>query len=216
MYLRSRHDEPPLGWIHKRRRRGISSWQGRADKSQPDERLFVRRVSIVGITGSGKTYLARRLSAHLGLPVIELDTLRENACASGNPSDDAFGDAIRAAVNGECWIIDGHYRAFRHSVWNKADLIIHLDYPLRVVLLQLMRRYLGNHARPRTTRPPSARASASWRKRFARLTKTAVERREYAKVLGELDNAEARVKRFASPQAALAWIESLEQAAARP
>lgn len=188
--------------------------------SQADQRLSLRRISIVGITGSGKTYLAQQLSARLGLPVIELDSLRDDAVTALNRSQDAFGEAVRAAVESENWIIDGHYRAHRDSVWNRADLIIHLDYPLPVVLRQIARRYrANNHAREHAdtaqqtgqdgARSLSAPASASWRKRLARLAKTLVERREYARLLARLDHADARVKRFSSQEAVLAWIESL-------
>ena len=37
------------------------------------------RISVVGTTGSGKTTLARALSAQLGLPYIEMDALNWQA-----------------------------------------------------------------------------------------------------------------------------------------
>lgn len=181
----------------------------------------VRRISVVGITGSGKTYLARRLSSQLGLPLIELDRLRESAAPETDLTDERFCEAVKAAVASDSWIIDGHYREIRHLVWNEADLVIHLDYPLSVILRQLLKRYVAKHARrfvpwqagTASGHSPAdgagARESASWRKRLRRLAKTLSERRQYTKMLEKLDNTGARVKRFANKEAAEAWIQSL-------
>lgn len=169
-----------------------------------------RRISVVGSTGSGKTFLARKLSARLGLPLVELDHLRGCADTGHAGEGGSFGHAIRSAVACDRWIIDGHYRQFRDLVWNEADLVILLDYPLHVILRQLWKRYRGKPSR-REGRIAGdlASESASWRRRLRRLGKTMAERREYRALLGRLENAEHRVKRFRDPESALAWIEGL-------
>lgn len=40
---------------------------------------FVRRVSVVGTSGSGKTCLAQRIAGALGAPYVELDALHHLA-----------------------------------------------------------------------------------------------------------------------------------------
>jgi adenylate kinase family enzyme len=168
----------------------------------------LRRISVIGSTGSGKTYMSRRLSARLGLPLVELDQLRLMAEGTHHASGDDFAVAVRAVVSKECWVIDGHYREVRHMVWNDADLVIFLDYPLLVIVRQLFGRYFAKRfQRPGGSEKP--RDPASWARRLRRFAKTLAERREYHRVLSMIDNTNVRVKRFRNRAAAAAWIEAL-------
>lgn len=182
-----------------------------ASPSQP----ALRRISVVGSTGSGKTHLARRLSRRLGIPLVELDKLSQVVVPVHENQNQAFVKAVLAAVQEDCWIIDGHYRHIRHQVWDRADLVILLDYPLLVIIGQLLRRYLAKRkqmrraaGQPRDAAAPVPRP-ASWRKRLRRLVKTLAERREYKRVLAQLDNPEVRLKRFTNAAALDAWLKTL-------
>ena len=48
-----------------------------------------RRVWIVGNSGTGKTHLARRVSARLGLPHLELDALNHRPGWDEAPIEEA-------------------------------------------------------------------------------------------------------------------------------
>jgi adenylate kinase family enzyme len=119
------------------------------------------------------------------------------------------------ALSQDSWIIDGHYREIRQLVWEAADLVILLDYPLSVIIRQLLRRYLAKRGQPRAAVRQSSDGAAAvhrpatWRKRLRRVAKTLAERREYAQVLGQVDNPEARLKRFTNAAATEAWLKSL-------
>ena len=67
----------------------------------------MRRVVIVGSTGSGKTTLARELAAKLGLSHVELDKMHWGPGWS-IPTDEAFLPAVAAAASGEEWVIEGN------------------------------------------------------------------------------------------------------------
>lgn len=170
---------------------------------------------MVGSTGSGKTHLARRLSRQLNLPLIELDKLSQASAPDTGAPDRAFAKAVAAAVQQDCWIIDGHYRQIRQLVWDRADLVILLDYPLIVIIRQLWRRYLAKRQQlhgaggQHPDAAPPVQRSASWRKRLRRLIKTVAERREYRRLLAQIDNPEVQLKRFTNAAALEAWLKTL-------
>jgi adenylate kinase family enzyme len=102
----------------------------------------MQRVSVIGVTGSGKSTLAVALSRRLGIPWVELDALYwEPGWVAAPP--DVFRGRVAAALTADAWIADGNYSSWvRDLVWQRADTVIWLDYPLAVVLPRLLRRTL--------------------------------------------------------------------------
>lgn len=101
----------------------------------------MKRIAIVGTTGSGKTTLAEQLAARLGIPMIDLDALFWEA--NWTPTDlQLFRQRVSQAVTTEQWITSGNYSKARDLIWGKADTLVWLDYPLGLVLYRLLRRAL--------------------------------------------------------------------------
>ncbi|HEX3050884.1 MAG TPA: shikimate kinase [Aggregatilineaceae bacterium] len=99
------------------------------------------RIVIIGNTGSGKTTLARTLAQRLDRPHIELDALFWEP--DWKQAETAvFRARVAEAIAGEQWVIDGNNHRVRDLVWARAELLIWLDYPLRVHFWRLMRRTL--------------------------------------------------------------------------
>jgi hypothetical protein len=46
------------------------------------------------------------------------------------------------AVSGDAWVVDGNDSKARDIVWNRAEMVVWLDYTLPVILWQLTRRTL--------------------------------------------------------------------------
>lgn len=98
----------------------------------------MRRILVGGISAAGKTTLARELARRLDLPYIELDGLFHGPGWRPRPEFDA--DVARFAASEE-WITDSHgYSSVRDLLWSRADTVIWLDYPRRIVMTRVVRR----------------------------------------------------------------------------
>jgi adenylate kinase family enzyme len=102
---------------------------------------IVRRVSVVGNSGSGKSTMARELAAALGVPYLELDGVFHQPGWEPLPEDE-FRRVVGAAVAGDGWVMDGNYSAVRPLVWARADTVVWLDLPRRTVMRQVVWRTL--------------------------------------------------------------------------
>lgn len=105
----------------------------------------MRRVAIIGSTGSGKSTVARRLGHGLGLPVVHLDTLYYRPGWEPTPADE-WGRMQQELVQRDAWIIDGNYKGTLPIRLRAADTVVFLDLPRAVCLGRVLwrrLRYLG-------------------------------------------------------------------------
>jgi adenylate kinase family enzyme len=102
----------------------------------------MKRIVIIGTTGSGKTTLGKRLGEILNLKVFDLDEIYwlDNWELA---SDELAEQRLSSVVVGDEWIISGNYSRSRHLTWNKADTIIWLDYPFWIKFIRLLKRSVG-------------------------------------------------------------------------
>lgn len=105
----------------------------------------MRRVVVIGTTGSGKSTMAERLAAQTGLRVIELDALYWGRDWQGAPVD-LFRHRVERETRDGGWIVVGNYGQVRDLVWPAADTLVWLDLPLSLVMWRLVRRTLRRAA----------------------------------------------------------------------
>jgi len=97
---------------------------------------------VVGNSGSGKSTLAAALAARLGVPYVELDSIFHQPGWTELPRAE-FRDRVAGLTAGDEWVIDGNYTAVRDLVWARADTVVWVDLPRRLV----MRRVIGRTLR---------------------------------------------------------------------
>lgn len=106
-----------------------------------------QRVLVAGTSGAGKTTLARLLGARWSIPHTEIDGLYHGPEWTPRPS---FVADVTALVAGPTWVTEWQYTAVRPLLAERADLMVWLDLPQRVVLWRVVRRTVARRVR-RTT-----------------------------------------------------------------
>lgn len=101
--------------------------------------LDYNRIIIVGNNGSGKSFLAKELSAITGLPLIHLDTLfwRPNW---EKPPMEEWIKMQNEYVSTERWIIDGNHTDTMELRFEKTDVVIFMDINRLVCLFSVLKR----------------------------------------------------------------------------
>lgn len=98
-----------------------------------------RRIIVIGTTSSGKSTLAQRISARLGLKFIELDALYWQPNWTPAALED-FRASVTIAIRSEGWVVAGNYHVVRDLIWPRAEAIVWLDYSFPVVFWRLLTR----------------------------------------------------------------------------
>ncbi len=99
----------------------------------------MRRIAIVGISGSGKTSVARRLRAVTGLPLYHMDQLFWRGAWEAVPEQEYLA-AHANLIEAHAWIIEGFLDPTMASRARAADLVVYLDIsPLRCALNVVIR-----------------------------------------------------------------------------
>ena len=110
------------------------------------------RISIVGGSGSGKSTLCNILSKELNLPAIHLDAINFNS--DWVEIDKTERDKIISARSSEDkWVIYGNYNKTLKERFEKADLIIWLDYSTFTQLKGIFKRFFKTHNKERPEIP---------------------------------------------------------------
>lgn len=90
--------------------------------------MNLTRTLIIGNSGSGKSWLAQRLSEHLQVPWIDLDQIHwlSDEHSIARPRNDALGMA-RIVASQERWVIEGVYGWIASELLPRATALIWLS-----------------------------------------------------------------------------------------
>lgn len=98
-----------------------------------------RRILISGVTGSGKTTLAKQVAARTGLPLIDVDELTWLPGWVEVPHADQRRRIDELTSQSE-WVMDTAYGKWMDIPEVRAELIVCLDYPRWLSFGRLLRR----------------------------------------------------------------------------
>ena len=175
------------------------------------------RIVVVGSSGAGKTSLARRLAAQLGVPPLELDALHFAEDWIEAP-DALFAQRIDAVTASGGWVIDGNYSAVIEGlVWPRAHAVVWLDYPFRTCAWRLLRRTVLRSARREELWHGNRE---SWRMSFASRDSILLwllrtfrrRRRDFEAAMREPAHAHLAFVRLRSPRETESWMAGIPDA----
>ncbi len=98
-----------------------------------------RRIAVFG--KGGKTTLSKALAERFGLEFVELDELKHQANWTELPADE-HREAARARLDRaeDGWVSDGNYGDLRGMIYERAETVIVLALPWRVMAWRTFKR----------------------------------------------------------------------------
>jgi adenylate kinase family enzyme len=108
----------------------------------------MHKIIIIGCGGAGKSTLARKLKAVLGIEVYHLDALYWKP-GWKQTADDEWKEILGDVLLKDAWIIDGNFGSTMEWRAQAADTIIFLDYSTIRCLYGIFKRRIMYHGKVR-------------------------------------------------------------------
>lgn len=172
----------------------------------------MERILVVGVTGAGKSTLARALAGRLALPYHEMDALYFGG--PGWAVNARFGEQVSELAAGPRWIVDSLGPPdVRDLLWERADTVVWLDYPRRVVMPRVLRRSLRRSLTREVLFGGNREGWAGWFSREHPVrwawSQYAARRTEVARRSRDPRFAPLETLRSGHPDSTAAWLASL-------
>jgi adenylate kinase family enzyme len=118
--------------------------------SAPDPSM--RRVLVIGSPGAGKSTLATRLAARLGVPVHYLDLHHWEPGWHYRDAADARA-RVRALTDTPAWVMEGNFAETFDLRMPRADTLVWLDYPRATCIRRILTRTIKDYGKQRADLP---------------------------------------------------------------
>lgn len=100
-----------------------------------------QRILIIGNSGSGKSWLASRLAAHIRADHVELDALHwEPGGFNQRRAPEAAISAVRVAAACDAWVIEGVFGWLAEEAAPRATLLLWITLPEDQCIVNLQGR----------------------------------------------------------------------------
>ena len=154
----------------------------------------MNKIAVVGISGSGKSTVARKLAEKTDLPLFHMDQLFWKGNWEAIPEAD-YLIGHKELINKPKWIIEGYVDEKMSDRLKMADLVLYLDYSGVRSVWHVLRRWLKHRKESRPEIPAEAREKLKLKFLWVVLTQGERKGIEEAIKLASPQN----IKRFRSP-----------------
>ena len=98
------------------------------------------RMIVIGSSCAGKSTLSQKLSKELQCTYIQLDALNWLPNWVERDSADLLALLEEAVTQNEHWVLDGNYTRTQPVSWPRAEVVVWLNYPFRIVIWRALKR----------------------------------------------------------------------------
>lgn len=102
----------------------------------------MKRINVVGTSGSGKSTFSKKLADALNVQYIEMDQIYWKKNWS-EPEDETFFKELHKALEQDSWVLDGNYTRTNTIKWDRCDTVIWLDYSFLRTFSQIIFRSIS-------------------------------------------------------------------------
>ena len=173
----------------------------------------MKRIMVLGCSGSGKSTFSRRLHELTKIPVFHLDQLywKPNWVES---TEEEWRIAQKKAVEQDAWIMDGNYSGTWDIRIPRADTLIFLDKPTYISLFRVLKRSLTQLGKVRDDMPEGCPEKWSWEFYHYVLTFNLTRRKKLLKRIKQHEN-EKQVHIFSKKRDIEAFFTNLTTSKSR-
>ena len=163
-----------------------------------------KKILIIGISGTGKTTLTKKLSALFGLPVYHLDKFiwKENWVEA---TQDELTENVKNVISKNEWIIEGWISPLAKEKIEAADYVIYLDYSGVRALLGGIKRWWQNKGRVREEMPAGCVEKLDLKYLLVILKRK--ERQEIEDSIKQFENKITRIKHLSELEVVLEKVQ---------
>lgn len=113
----------------------------------------MRRILVIGCSGSGKSTFSKQLAAATSLPLISLDAEYWQPGWVQTPRE-AWRRRVTELAARDAWIMDGTFDSSLDLRLPRADALVWFRIPRRVCLWRIAKRVAGSYGRVRPEMAP--------------------------------------------------------------
>ncbi len=100
----------------------------------------MKKISIIGSPGAGKTTFGRELSEKTSIPIHHLDYYFHQKKHDYQNNKQAWVDRVGQLTAGDSWIIEGNYGSTYEQRIPKSDTLIFIDVPTWLSVWSVLKR----------------------------------------------------------------------------
>ncbi len=93
----------------------------------------MKKIIVIGCSGSGKSTFARKLSAKINIPLYYLDMIWHKPDKT-TITEKEFDEQLKTLLQKDKWIIDGNYQRTLEMRLKECDTVFLLDIPTQICL----------------------------------------------------------------------------------